>query len=63
MVLRLAVIALAAAVALVPMPSAAVEHWYSGRIYPAIQSVVTPLSNRVGFALLDVAAGLLLIAA
>jgi hypothetical protein len=61
--LRVVVIALAAAVAIVPLPSAAVEHWYSGRVYPAIQGVVTPLSNRAGFALLDVAAGLLVTAA
>jgi len=53
--LRLIVIALAVLVAIAPMPSLVVEAWYSNRIYPAIQATVTPLSNRVGVALLDIA--------
>jgi len=45
--------ALAAAVA--PVPSAIIERWYSQRLYPALQPVITGLSSRVPIALLDVA--------
>jgi Protein of unknown function (DUF3810) len=44
----------AAAAAVLPMPPAIVERWYSAGIYPALQGVLTPLSNRVPFALFDV---------
>jgi len=57
--LRLFVVALAAVAALAPMPAQVVERWYSNRIYPAIQTTLTPISNRVGIALLDVAVVLL----
>lgn len=62
MILRVIVIALAAAAALVPLPARWVEGAYSTSIYPAIQGVITPLSNRVPIALLDVAAAVLLAA-
>jgi hypothetical protein len=57
---RAAVIVLAVAAALVPLPPWAVEALYSTRTYLAIQTAVTPLTNRVPFALLDVACLLLL---
>lgn len=60
MILRLIVIALAAVAALVPLPARWVERAYSTSIYPAIQGTITPLTNRVPIALLDVAAALLL---
>lgn len=40
--------------AFAPLPSAAVERWYSLGLYPLIQRTVTPLSNGLPFALLDV---------
>jgi hypothetical protein len=58
---RLTIVALAVAAALVPLPRWAVEHWYSQGLYPAIQSYVTPATNRVPVALLDVTAAVLLI--
>jgi hypothetical protein len=51
---RRAVIVLCAiAVAVVPIPPSAVERVYSTRVYAALQPLVTSLSNRVPFALLD----------
>ena len=40
--------------ALLPMPPAAVEHWYSRRLFPPLQEMLTSLSNLVPFALFDV---------
>jgi Protein of unknown function (DUF3810) len=51
--LRAALVVLAIGVALVPIPSGAVERVYSTRIYAALQPAVTSLSNRVPFVLLD----------
>lgn len=51
---RLALVLLAGAVALAPLPPALVERVYSANFYPRWQAVVTPLSNLVPFALLDV---------
>lgn len=50
----------AIAAALVPVPAWAVERWYSSNWYPALQAIVTPVTNRVPIALFDVAAALLL---
>ena len=52
---------LAVAAALVPLPPALVERWFSTSIYLRLQGTMTPLSNRVPIALLDVAVGLLLL--
>jgi hypothetical protein len=49
-----AVVAAAAAAAVLPLPSAAVEGWYSSLVYPAIQRVLTAISNLVPFAIFDV---------
>ena len=48
------VIGLAVAAALVPVSSSTIEQLYSTTLYPAIQRVVTRLSNVVPFALFDV---------
>jgi len=58
--LRLAVIGVAAVVALLPPNAAWVERYYARWIYPALQSIVTPISNRVPFALFDAAVVLLI---
>jgi hypothetical protein len=50
----------AIAAAVVPWPAAAVERWYSSDLYLRMQGVVTPVSNLVPFALLDVAVALLI---
>lgn len=47
----------ALALALLPLPSATVERYYSAWFYPAVQRVVTPLSNLVPFALFDLLIG------
>jgi hypothetical protein len=59
--LRVTLVGFALVAAIVPLPSRLVEAWYSRRLYPAIQSVVTPLSNMVSVALLDVAVLVLLV--
>ncbi len=61
MKLRIGLILAALLAAVVPLPSRLVEAWYSRRLYPAIQGVLTSLSNLVPVALLDVAAVLLLV--
>ena len=50
---RLTLMIGAAAAALAPIPPVWVERVYSMRVYPAIQGVLTPLSNRAPFALFD----------
>jgi hypothetical protein len=50
---------LAASAALVPMSPAAVERWYSSGVYPRLQSLVTPATNRVAIAILDIAVAVL----
>ena len=39
-----------------PLPSSAIETWYSRGLYPPLQRTVTGVSNLVPFALLDLAA-------
>jgi hypothetical protein len=50
---RLALVALAAAAAWLPTPQGFVERAYSTGLYAAIERELTPLSNRVPFALFD----------
>lgn len=49
------VVALAAAAIVVPRPAALVERAYSQGVYPAIQAVLTSVSNALPFAVFDVA--------
>jgi hypothetical protein len=60
LLVRIILIALALAAALVPLPRWAVEQWYSQGLYPVVQSYVTPATNRVPVALLDVSVAALL---
>src|SRR4051794_31471088 len=53
-VLEVAAIIAAAIAALVEVPPALIERWYSLEIYPRVQHVLTPVSNLLPFALLDV---------
>jgi hypothetical protein len=55
-------VVLAAAAAVAPVPDSFVERWYSRGIYPVVQRTMTPVSNLVPVALLDVAVLLLLVA-
>lgn len=59
---RIAIVAMALAAALLPVPRGLVEQWYSRALYPALQNVVTPVTNQVPVALLDLSVGILLIA-
>src|SRR5262245_49501236 len=52
-VVELAVVGLAAVLALTPLPPTLIETWFSTGLYPAIQGVLTPVSNLVPFAILD----------
>jgi Protein of unknown function (DUF3810) len=52
---RFVVILLAFAAAIAPLPPAVVEVRYSRGIFPAMQTAITPITNLVPFALLDVA--------
>jgi len=47
------VVVLAAGAALAPLPSTAVDRWYSGHVYGSIQPLLTSMSNLVPFSLLD----------
>lgn len=52
-VFRAAVVVLAIAAAIVPLPPAWIERVYSGALFPRLQPLVTSLSNLVPFALFD----------
>jgi hypothetical protein len=60
-VIRLVVVAAAMAAALMPVPAAWIEAWYSRRFYLALQNVVTTFSNRSSVALLDAAVVVLVV--
>ncbi len=62
MIVRILLVLFAAAVAFVPLPPSLVEQWYSRGLYPRVQAMLTPVSNLVPIALLDVAAGALVLA-
>src|SRR3982751_1672837 len=49
-----ALVLLALGAALVPVPPAIVERWFSTGVYPRIQQIVTPVANLVPFAWFDV---------
>lgn len=50
----IAVVALAVAAALAPLPATAVERYYSSALFPLVQRAMTDLSNRTSIALVDV---------
>jgi hypothetical protein len=52
--LGIVVVALAVLAGLAPIDPRLVERWYSTGIYPVIQGLVTPVTNLVPFAVLDV---------
>jgi hypothetical protein len=60
---RAALVAVAVALAVIPLPASAIERWYSRGIYPPLQSALTTASNLIPVALLDLAAAALIIAA
>jgi hypothetical protein len=60
-VFRVAVVFVALVAAIVPLPARLVEAWYSRGLYPSIQASLTPVTNHVSIALLDVAAGALIV--
>jgi hypothetical protein len=51
--MAIAIVGLALLAAVVPVEGKTVERWFSTTVYPAIQHVVTPVSNRAPFALFD----------
>lgn len=53
--IRVLLVLFAAAAAVVPLPAAWVERWYSQGVYPRWQTLVTPVTNLMPIALLDVA--------
>ncbi len=57
MVVKLILIVVTAALALVPLPRAAVERAYAGGVYPLVQPALTTFSNHAPFALFDVVLG------
>ncbi len=48
------VVVLALVAALIPIPSAFVERWFSAGLYPRLQRIVTPFTNLLPFAWFDV---------
>ena len=59
---RAALVALAAGAAVIPLPAAAVDRWYSAGVYATLQPRLTSLSNLAPFALFDLLAVVLAIA-
>ena len=55
-----ALVALAAIAAVIPLPALWVERWYSQGFYVSLQSVLTPLSNVVPIFLVDIGGAVLL---
>ena len=51
---RIVIVGLALVAAIAPVDPALVEAWYSTGVYPLIQRAITPVSNLVPFAVLDV---------
>jgi hypothetical protein len=60
---RISIVLIAAAIVcgLVPIPAATIERAYSNGVYPAMQRWITSATNHVPIALLDIAAGVLLL--
>ena len=58
---RAALVVAALAIALMPLDPVKVERWYSTTLYLRVQGLITPATNRVPFALLDIAVALCLI--
>lgn len=58
LVIELTIVGLALAAGFLPAAPAAIERWFSTGVYPRIQHVVTPFSNRVPFAVFDLLIGL-----
>jgi uncharacterized protein DUF3810 len=56
-VFRASLVAAAAAAAVLPLPPAAVQRWYTGPVYGTIQPLLTSASNLAPFALFDVLIG------
>lgn len=54
MIGRIFFILLAIMTAVAPLPSGVIEREYSSTLYPKIQAVVTPMSNAIPFAALDI---------
>ncbi|MCA1560102.1 MAG: DUF3810 domain-containing protein [Acidobacteria bacterium] len=52
---RAATVVVAGCAAVMPIPEAQVERWYSLRLFPRVQAAVTTASNQVPVALLDIA--------
>ena len=64
--IKFLIVGLAVAAAFAPISPTAIERWFSTGLYPTIQRYLTPLSNSLPFALLDLlalASGLAVIAA
>jgi hypothetical protein len=59
---EVAVVSGAAALAFAPLPATWIESRYSTSVYPRLERAITPISNRVPFALLDLLLVVLLIA-
>ena len=57
----IALVGTAAVCAIVPLPPDVVERVYSRQLYPAIQHVVTPVTNLVPVALLDIAVAVVIL--
>lgn len=51
--IAIGLVAAAVILAVVPLPATLVERWFSTGLYPRIQHLLTPLSNRLPFALFD----------
>src|SRR5215216_2225477 len=52
-IIKISIIIIALALAFIPVPASLVERYYSNGLYPRLQSMLTPVANRIPFALVD----------
>jgi hypothetical protein len=52
-IIKISIITLALALAFIPVPASLIERYYSNGLYPRLQAMLTPVANRIPFALVD----------
>jgi hypothetical protein len=60
-IIKISIVMLAVALALIPFPARFVERFYSNGLYPTLQSALTPFANQIPFAMVDMLIAALLL--
>jgi hypothetical protein len=61
-IFKISIITIALAMAVIPAPAWLVERYYSNGLYPRLQSILTPVANRIPFAVVDLMVASLILA-